>query len=600
MSCNYKYKGKLYAENKILALLEVEDDSQLLIHEHWHPFQIAIRQAAENGDEQAKAFQDRIFDLALQQVKDNLGQEQADAVIERFKGRVSESKEEATKRSVNFFTIGQKGAMALDKLEGAFNRLQRLKEAKQLEAKGKEPLYIKYLTGWERQDGKWKMEIEDYNDIKTTPEQILNLKEDVGKITTIKELLNNKDAEILKAFPSIGNVYVRYDSELTEGLAHYDPANNEIVFYRGSLDRPIDTIKGTLVHEIQHTVQSKEGFEFGADLETAKQLAEIKNISEYEAYRRSIGETEARNSQKRMLTSATEKLLTLLDDTADVAPEDRISLREIAQETRATANELGVEKVATFIEELLDNPAYDGLTGTALMDELVTTIVGRVGAEQIQDKTFLEKLKTTILEAIVWLAEKFNVSLKDKTADEILQMNLGELVSAGLGSARKGDFLQDKIKNARIGEVTYKKVDEQEETINITEYNPETKSIVATVGDKLVGRLQVKEESGDYIADSIVVYDNYKRKGIGKELMLTMIDHIDKEGKILHSTPTQSPAGNALWENLVELGIAQKVGDMRYMALPDKLKVDGIEPIDIANEIETLIQKGEITRNCKL
>jgi hypothetical protein len=108
----------------------------------------------------------------------------------------------------------------------------------------------------------------------------------------------------------------------------------------------------------------------------------------------------------------------------------------------------------TFLSNLMSNPAYENYTGDQLLDELITTMVGKTGEQLLgepttQNKTFFDAVKEAVVDAIKWLAEKFGVSLKDKTADQILNMKLGELVSAGLASARKGEFLQNKIEKLK-------------------------------------------------------------------------------------------------------------------------------------------------------
>jgi hypothetical protein len=303
-----------------------------LIHENFHPFQVALREAAKSGDPQAKAFIDRMLELAKQEVKDNFAPAEAEQILAQFENRLTKTSMPET-TPVNFFAIGQKGAMALDKIEGGFNRLKRLKEAKELESLGKSNAYIKFLTGWERQDGKWKTEIDDFTDLKTTPEQILNLRENIGATTTVKEFFNNNAAIVLQAFPKIGDITVRYDDNATGAYAHYDPINKEIVFYKDYLDRPVNDIKSSFLHEIQHAIQQIEGFDFGADENMQKILSDMHKITTNDAYFRSASEVEARNIQKRMLMSAKDRLLTELDATADVLPEDRLFIADALDTT---------------------------------------------------------------------------------------------------------------------------------------------------------------------------------------------------------------------------------------------------------------------------
>lgn len=76
-------------------------------------------------------------------------------------------------------------------------------------------------------------------------------------------------------------------------------------------------VKSVLAHEIQHAIQEIEGFSEGAD-----------EVGGFENYRKTTGEVESRNVERRLGMSAEERRNTLASETEDVAREDQIFLEE--------------------------------------------------------------------------------------------------------------------------------------------------------------------------------------------------------------------------------------------------------------------------------
>lgn len=111
---------------------------------------------------------------------------------------------------------------------------------------------IKLATGWERGvDGKWRYETPDFE--YAPPE---NFEE--GKNYSLSEIL--KDDELFAAYPRLKELKFRLESHPDEyGSGWF--GNNEIVINTAH-NRPW-LYESTTAHEIQHAIQSYEGFEAG-------------------------------------------------------------------------------------------------------------------------------------------------------------------------------------------------------------------------------------------------------------------------------------------------------------------------------------------------
>ena len=81
--------------------------------------------------------------------------------------------------------------------------------------------------------------------------------------------------KIFEAYPEIANakLTIKYDPENFTTLGHYVPATGEIMINTAnavmSKDKLIKSVKETLVHEIQHSIQGYEGFASGGSVESA-------------------------------------------------------------------------------------------------------------------------------------------------------------------------------------------------------------------------------------------------------------------------------------------------------------------------------------------
>lgn len=225
--------------------------------------------------------------------------------------------------NILFQLIGEKGAGNLDKSEESTTRMENLSIAKEMEKAGKDAKAIRLATGWEKgKDGLWRYEIDDlfnavssdflpeFNPSTLTDEQNARL-EQLGK-KLADYYVHNKEAltdaeleeysklrdeanffaryyydfennkyktpvplehvfnapELYKAYPELRHVQFIIDDNIETG-GQYERSKDRITLSHSSLN------KSTLLHEVQHAIQAREGFARGGN---AKQF-ETKDFS---------------------------------------------------------------------------------------------------------------------------------------------------------------------------------------------------------------------------------------------------------------------------------------------------------------------------------
>lgn len=311
-------------------------------------------------------------------------EEFANSVIGDFyKGKNPNVKESTLERMF----MGEKGAENLDKAEEATTRLDNLNVAREMETVGKDAKAIKLATGWERgADGKWKYETEDVKLDRAA--ELFSLENhqsypiaeslDKGRVDfngTIKltDLVN--DEELFKAYPGMEEYYVSFEEMSANVKGEHDAANTMIRINKDD----ISELESTLVHEIQHAIQSAEGFAKGGSTSSSNGLIQevlktlhvdsnyppslsevisavengyitrsqheelvkiaqshgyddaveyVRSLSPYSYYRRLAGEVESRNVQERMGMTPEERRNKLAEETEDVRREDQIFLEK--------------------------------------------------------------------------------------------------------------------------------------------------------------------------------------------------------------------------------------------------------------------------------
>lgn len=161
-----------------------------------------------------------------------------------------------------------------------------LQKAETLEKDGASAEEIRKVTGWSRGlDNKWKFEIDD-SKAKYKEEKIR-----LGKAANLNEVLEHED--LFKAYPDLKKVKVKEISDL-DARGVYSP-NFDCIFINENL--PTQEKLKSLIHEVQHAIQVREGFAVGESPDN-------------ENRKRSAGEIEADDVKSRQSMSKEERLNT--------------------------------------------------------------------------------------------------------------------------------------------------------------------------------------------------------------------------------------------------------------------------------------------------
>ena len=313
------------------------------------------------------------------------------------------------KSDIRFSLAGERGAAAADKAEERTFRMDNLSVARKMEEEKKDAKAIKMATGWERgADGKWRYEMPDAM-IKDTMDvgggHIVKRYEDDmlwngGKLSDVIDA-----PELFKAYPHLKDVRIETDAIMNDmpSNGEYNAKTNTITIHADELKY----MNSILNHEIQHAIQSIEGFDRGGSPrlvrgEIKKRLAEVtKQIrqlraegkedeakaiveknrglynayqanDDYNSYKSLAGEVEARNVQERMNMTPEERRKSLAESTEDVARKDQIflgvgdvsfSLRDMAD-----GNENGAANMVEDLKSLNTPDEVDDAIKTAIED----------------------------------------------------------------------------------------------------------------------------------------------------------------------------------------------------------------------------------------
>ena len=321
------------------------------------------------------------------------------------------------KSDIRFSLAGERGAAAADKAEERTARMDNLSVARKMEEEKKDAKAIKMATGWERgADGKWRYEMPDakIKDMKDIGGGNIVKRFDDDMLWNGGKLSNVIDApELFKAYPQLKDVRIETDAIMNDmpSNGEYNAKTNTITIHADELKY----MNSILNHEIQHAIQSIEGFDRGGSPrlvrgEIKKRLAEVtKQIrqlraegkedeakaiveknrglynayqanDDYNSYKSLAGEVEARNVQERMNMTPEERRKTLAESTEDVARKDQIflgvgdvsfSLRDMADGKEsgvADGKESGVADMAEDLKSLNTPGEVDDAIKTAIED----------------------------------------------------------------------------------------------------------------------------------------------------------------------------------------------------------------------------------------
>lgn len=265
-----------------------------------------------------------------------------------------------------FSLIGEKGAAKIFEDDTYGSPAVDLEVAREMEAEGKDALSIRLATGWERgADDKWRYEIMDGE---------YHHPADMSQPVRLSDILDNP--ALYEAYPDLADMKVEFKPLDENRNGYYDGKGIVINSEKGQAQNA-----STLIHEIQHAIQHREGFALGGNSksfedgldEIEAKLTELKgdfdnlirsgkgehllrrlyiatkalgkmlqinylnakkDVIEYEAYqryRKLAGEVEARNVQARHAMSRHERAWTPIGETEDVARESQEFVYRTAQ-----------------------------------------------------------------------------------------------------------------------------------------------------------------------------------------------------------------------------------------------------------------------------
>lgn len=232
------------------------------------------------------------------------------------------------KKDIRFMFAGEKGAAEADKAEEKTYRMDNLKVAEKMERGKKDAKAIKLATGWERgADGRWRYEMPDIKQIdmvgnlqykKNHPdyaryfdliekqnrfdfdlsdedltdaekEELKKLDKVYGDDASVVKMDNVytvgafADApELFAAYPQLAKIKLRFINDPGETAGGwYSRKDNEIMVNKAHVKSNFD-FKSILSHEIQHAIQSIEGFASGGNVDSVRMRIEdrMQNIED--------------------------------------------------------------------------------------------------------------------------------------------------------------------------------------------------------------------------------------------------------------------------------------------------------------------------------
>lgn len=178
----------------------------------------------------------------------------------------------------------------------------RLSEAIRLASEGAGDTAIWERTGWTRgRDGKWRYEIDDSN-----ARLLIDRAEDLTNERSLSGAFQHRS--LFQDHPWIARIRVVSDPKLA-GTKTAGASDIERGLIRLNPSLTGDDLRDTVIHEVQHFVQAREGFAGGAN----------ELVAGPRGYWTTAGEVEARNAGARMNMSAEERASTPPHRTQDTA-----------------------------------------------------------------------------------------------------------------------------------------------------------------------------------------------------------------------------------------------------------------------------------------
>ena len=245
------------------------------------------------------------------------------------------------KDDVLFQSIGFEGAQNLDLSDSTRNSLiEQYDEALNMERKGTSASDIKLKTGWERGiDGDWRMDLPDKKEYFTFEALKGSLP------ATLLDIYKNE--ELYKAYPFLKDTKIFIDPSISAAAVHNSEANSIGIhpiygkLIRGEeindwnyVNVDLNELPGILVHEIQHAIQSEEGWAQGGSSGIYHLIKE-----KYEEMEPEKKELQLREQAVKLASQGFKHLLDLKNLYSDTSPKK--TLKNLWTElTMATQDEI--------------------------------------------------------------------------------------------------------------------------------------------------------------------------------------------------------------------------------------------------------------------
>jgi hypothetical protein len=185
-------------------------------------------------------------------------------------------------------------------------------------------------------DGKWRQEISDDTSLTTFPKR-----NEMGTILSINKRLKHDD--LYKSYPELKKIDIEL---IPDGLGKAGGFNGNWLELATSEAGNIPSAKSIMLHELQHAIQSKEGFARGGMPSEISSYLQKENPSKYmellksgkltdpsylnDAYKKLAGEAEARATETRMYMTPAERLAKFPFDSYDV-PRESLYVRGLLE-----------------------------------------------------------------------------------------------------------------------------------------------------------------------------------------------------------------------------------------------------------------------------
>lgn len=176
---------------------------------------------------------------------------------------------------------------------------------------------------------------------KTTPEEVARLDKlsnEINKLENnvksgsnlmLKDILDHK--ELFKQYPETQDIKVKLSTlESLQGRGNFSPETNTISINKDLLKNDPEQAKSVILHEIQHNIQTKEGFANGGNpsmfdpRESLSESLSPNRLDPFQKYRNLAGEVEARDVQARVNLNSKQRRQVLPYSSENIPLKDQI------------------------------------------------------------------------------------------------------------------------------------------------------------------------------------------------------------------------------------------------------------------------------------